>query len=169
MKAVVLLTQTLCVLSIAQAQSTQTQVRAEAEYYVAAYAEHYRVPAPLVRAIIQQESGWQPCVISSKGAMGLMQLMPGTAQRLDVANRCDVDQNIGGGIRYLAWLMHLFHNDLRLVTAAYYAGEDVIAKRRLACRNSDVITYVRRIRGLYLRQAGADPTRPTDEPRGDMQ
>lgn len=169
MKTVALLTQMVCLLAIAQAQSAQTRIRGEAEYYVATYAKHYRVPPPLVRAIIQQESGWQPCVISPKGAVGLMQLMPRTAQRLEVANRCDVDQNISGGIRYLAWLMQLFHNDLRLVTAAYYAGEDVISRRGLAYRNSDVVTYVRRIRDLYIRQGAADTSRPTDEPRGDMQ
>lgn len=169
MKTVVLITQILSVLAVAQAQATQTRVRAEAEYYIARYAKHYRVPTALVRAIIQQESDWQPCVVSSKGAMGLMQIMPGTAHRLEVANRCAVDENIGGGIRYLAWLMQLFHGDLRLVTAAYYAGEQVISRRGLAYRNSDVIAYVRRIRDLYLRQVGADPTRPTGESRGDMQ
>lgn len=169
MKAVVLLTQILCALAIAQGQAAQTRVRAQAEYYITAYAAHYRVPTALVRAIIQQESGWQACVISSKGAVGLMQLMPRTAERLEVANRCDVAQNIRGGIRYLAWLMHLFHSDLRLVTAAYYAGENVVSRRGLGYRNSAVIAYVRRVRDLYLRQAGATPTRATGEPRGDMQ
>lgn len=169
MKTAVLLTQMLCLLAIVQGQTAQTRVRAEAEYYVATYAEHYRVPIALVRTIIQQESDWQPCVISSKGAVGLMQIMPSTAHRLQVADRCNVDQNIGGGIRYLAWLMHLFHSDLRLVSAAYYAGEDVIAKRGLAYRNSDVVTYVRRIRDLYLRQVEAGPTRPIGESKGDVQ
>ena len=169
MKAVILLTQMFCVLATVQAQSAQTRMRAEAEYYAAAYAKHYRVPTALVRAIIQQESGWHPCVISSKGAVGLMQLMPRTAQRLEVANRCDVDQNLGGGIRYLAWLMQLFHNDLRLVSAAYYAGEEVISRRGLAYRNPDVLTYVRRIRDLYMRQMGTNPIHATDEPSGDMQ
>jgi soluble lytic murein transglycosylase-like protein len=63
------------------AQSSQTATRPESEYYVAAYAQHYRVPIPLVRAFVERESNWRPCAISPKGAVGLMQLMPMTAQR----------------------------------------------------------------------------------------
>jgi soluble lytic murein transglycosylase-like protein len=169
MKVLVLLAQILGALLMAQAQSDQTRSRTEAEYYAAAYAEHYRVPINLVRAIIHQESDWQPCARSSKGAVGLMQLMPGTAERLNVTNRCDVDQNIAGGVRYLAWLMRLFHSDLRLVTAAYYAGEDAISRRGLAYRNPDVVLYVRRIRDLYLRQVRLDPPYKTVETKGDVQ
>jgi len=165
MKVVLLLGPLLCV-AIANAQSDEARVQAEAGYYIAAYADHYRVPTALVRAIITRESNWRPCALSSKGASGLMQLMPGTAERLKVANRCDIDQNIGGGIRYLAWLMQLFHGDLRLVSAAYYAGEAVISKRGLAYRNPDVVAYVRAIRDLYRRQS---PVNLNAEPSGDMQ
>ena len=82
-----------------------------------------------------------------------MQLMPATAKRLGVTDRCNIDQNISGGVRYLAWLMQQFHNDLRLVAAAYYAGEDVIGKRGLAYGNPDVVAYVSAIRATYLREA----------------
>ena len=116
--------------------------RREAEYYVDAYAKHYRVPVEFVRAVIAQESGWHRCVRSSKGAVGLMQLMPETAKRLGVQDRCDLRQNISGGIRYLAALMKRFHGDLRLVAAAYYAGERVIDARGLSYRNPDVVAYV---------------------------
>ncbi len=126
--------------------------RSEAEYYVQAYARHYGVPLVLVRSIVQQESGWKACVVSSKGAVGLMQLMPLTAARLGVRNRCDISQNVSGGVRYLAWLIRKFHGDLRLVTAAYYAGEDVIAKRGLAYRNADVVNYVLQVRAGCSRQ-----------------
>ena len=54
---------------------------------------------------------------------------------------------------YLAWLMRKFHNDLRLVAAAHYAGEDVVGRRDLAYRNPDVVAYVARIRTTYLREA----------------
>src|SRR5437016_9081146 len=106
----------------AHALTPNQDERLQAEYYVQAYARHYGVPISLVRSIVQQESGWQPCVVSEKGAVGLMQLMPQTAARLGVRNRCDIAQNISGGVRYLAWLIRKFHGDLRLVTAAYYAG-----------------------------------------------
>ncbi len=130
------------------AASSMEQNRAEAEYYANAYARHYGVEPDFVRSIIQQESGWQPCAVSSKGAVGLMQLMPETARRLGVRNRCDVRENISGGVRYLAWLAHRFHGDYRLVAAAYYAGEEVLARRGLNYRNPDVIAYVYRVRNL---------------------
>jgi soluble lytic murein transglycosylase-like protein len=79
-----------------------------------------------------------------------MQLMPATAVRLSVRDRCDINQNISGGVRYLAWLMRLFHGDLRLVTAAYYAGETIVDRRGLAYRNANVVAYVSRIRSTYL-------------------
>lgn len=71
--------------------------RAEAEYYVSTYSEYYHVPVAFVRSIVQQESGWKSCVVSSKGAVGLMQLMPQTALWLGVKDRCNVRQNIWGG------------------------------------------------------------------------
>ncbi|HWZ43060.1 MAG TPA: lytic transglycosylase domain-containing protein [Candidatus Saccharimonadales bacterium] len=122
--------------------------RVEAEYYVAQYARHYGVPVDLVRSIVQQESGWHPCVVSSKGAVGLMQLMPATAKRLGVRNRCNVNENISGGVRYLASLMRTFHGDLRLVAAAYYAGEGAIGKGGLGYRNPNVVAYVSQVRTL---------------------
>ncbi|HKN33018.1 MAG TPA: lytic transglycosylase domain-containing protein, partial [Terriglobales bacterium] len=123
-------------------------------YYAAMYARHYRVPVSLVRAIIERESNWRACAVSPKGARGLMQLMPATARRLGVRDSCNIEQNISGGVRYLAWLMRLFHNDLRLVAAGYYAGEDTVARRGLSYHNRDVVSYVTRIRATYLLQAG---------------
>ncbi len=153
MKFSPILAQMLCAVSICWAQSDKPPVRLEAEYYVTAYAQHYRVPVTLARAIVVRESNWQPCVISPKGAVGLMQLMPATAKRLGVTDRCNLDHNVSAGVRYLAWLLRRFHNDLRLVAAAYYVGEDTIGRRGLAYRNLDVVTYVRAIRTTYLREA----------------
>src|SRR5690242_18860795 len=117
------------------------QARLEAEYYAAAYAKHYGLPADFVRAVIEQESGWHACAVSPKGAVGLMQLMPETAARLGVPDRCNVKQNISGGVRYLAWLNRRFHGDLRLVAAAYYAGEHAVDVRGLGYANRDVVAY----------------------------
>src|SRR5271170_6853682 len=157
MKLLLILAQALCAISICWAQSPEPQARLAAEYYVVAYAQHYRVPVTLVRAIVERESNWKPCVASPKGAVGLMQLMPATARWLGVRDRCNLEQNISGGVRYLSWLMRLFHDDLRLVVAAYYAGEDVIGRRSLAYRNPDVVTYVARIRTAYLRETRINP------------
>lgn len=135
------------------AQTSTSPKRREAEYYVAAYAQHYRVPVPLARAVVERESNWRPCAISPKGAVGLMQLMPMTARKLRVSDRCNIDQNVSGGVRYLAWLIQKFRGDLRLASAAYYAGEDIVSRRGLAYRNPDVVAYVSRIRATYLRLA----------------
>jgi len=156
MKLVLIVAEMLCTISIGWAQSGRAPTRIEAEYYVTAYAQHYRVPVALARALVVRESNCQPCVISPKGAVGLMQLMPATAKRLGVTDRCNLDHNVSGGVRYLAWLMRRFHNDLRLVAAAYYVGEDTIGRRGLAYRNLDVVTYVRAIRTTYLREAGIE-------------
>ncbi len=132
--------------------SSSNQLRRKAEYYVAEYAQHYNVPVEFVRAVVEQESAWQQCSVSPKGAAGLMQLMPDTARRLNVQNRCDVNQNVSGGVRYLAWLMTKFNRDLRLVAAAYYAGERTIDARRLKYSNPDVVAYVMSIRERFERQ-----------------
>lgn len=129
-------------------QSPRSPDRPQAEYYVLVYARHYNLPVAFVRAIVQVESGWRPCAVSPKGAAGLMQLMPLTAARLGVRNRCDVQANISGGVRYLAWLRQQFAGDLRLVAAAYLAGEEVIARRGLLYRNPEVVAYVSRIRKM---------------------
>jgi soluble lytic murein transglycosylase-like protein len=145
----------VCGVLTCQAQSRRT-ARLEGEYYVAAYVRHYNVPARFVRAVVEQESNWRPCVVSPKGAVGLMQLMPMTATRLGVRDRCNIGENASGGVRYLAWLMRKFAGDLRLAAAAYLAGEEVIARRGLLYRNREVVAYVSRIRKIYQRQLAED-------------
>jgi soluble lytic murein transglycosylase len=142
----------LCVSYVHCAAFNADRNRAEAEYYVSAYAQHYHVPVALVRSIVQQESGWKSCVVSSKGAVGLMQLMPQTARWLGVTDRCNVRQNIWGGVRYLAWLINRFQKDLRLVAAAYYTGEYFIDRKGLNYKNPDVVAYVTQVRAVYVRQ-----------------
>ncbi|MGA8273614.1 MAG: lytic transglycosylase domain-containing protein [Candidatus Sulfotelmatobacter sp.] len=157
MKLAFIVTEIFCTFSFCWAQSSRAPARIEAEYYVTAYAQHYGVPVTFVRAIIARESNWRPCALSPKGALGVMQLMRGTADGLGLINRCNIDQNVAGGVRYLAWLMKRFRSDLRLVAAAYYAGHGVIDRRGLAYRNSDVFAYVVTIRATYLRESGTGP------------
>ena len=116
-----------------------------AEYYSAVY----RVPIELVAAIIDEESGWNPYAISEKGAAGIMQLMPATAMRFGVRNRFVVQENIRGGVAYLAWLKQKFNGDFRLVTAAYYVGEAPISSRGLKYSSADVQGYVIRVAQHY--------------------
>ena len=113
------------------------------------YAEMYQVPIELVAAIIDEESGWNPQAVSKKGAAGIMQLMPATARRFGVRNRFVAEENIRGGVVYLAWLKQRFHGDLRLITAAYYVGEVAILMRGLEYSSPDVQDYVKRIARRY--------------------
>ena len=125
------------------------QLRNVSERWAGYYAAVYRVPVELVEAIIDEESGWNPYAVSSKGAAGIMQLMPGTAARFGVHNRFRIDENIQGGVAYLAWLRQRFNGDLRLVTAAYYVGEYPISQRGLGYSCPDVQEYVQRVSQRY--------------------
>jgi soluble lytic murein transglycosylase-like protein len=116
-----------------------------AEYY----AHVYRIPVDLVEAVIDVESDWDPYAVSPKGAVGLMQLMPATAVAFGVHNRFWVRDNIRGGVAYLAWLIHLFKGDLRLVMAAYFAGEDQVVPRGLKYSSRQVYEYVSRVAHRY--------------------
>jgi soluble lytic murein transglycosylase-like protein len=124
----------------------------EAVYYADAYADHYHLPRALIHAVITQESGWRPNARSNKGAVGLMQLMPKTAAHFAVQNPISIQDNIGGGVRYLATLTQLFHGDLRMVLAAYYCGEHHILRSGLKYNNVQVITYVAAIQKQYNRE-----------------
>jgi len=117
--------------------------------WVEYYAIVYHLPVELVAAIIDDESGWNPCAVSKKGAAGIMQLMPATAVRFGVRNRFLIRENIRGGVAYLAWLIQQFHGDLRLVTAAFYVGESPIRSRRLQYSSPDVQSYVKRVATRY--------------------
>ena len=123
---------------------------APAAAFVRQYAAHYRVPPELIAALIDVESRWNPRAVSNKGAMGLMQLMPATAQRFGAFDPFNVEQNIAAGTRYVTALMWEFHGDLRLVAAAYYAGDRGIAREQLNYRNPDVVAYVQAVRRQYM-------------------
>ena len=106
------------------------------------YAHIYQVPVELVESVIDVESNWNPSAVSTKGAVGLMQLMPGTAFKFGVRNRFQVEDNVRGGVAYLAWLIQLFRGDLRLVMGAYVAGQDRMLSQGLSYSSREVYEYV---------------------------
>jgi Transglycosylase SLT domain len=91
-------------------------------------AAKHDVEGPLVHSVIQAESNYNPLAVSPKGAQGLMQLIPSTAKRFGVSNTFNAEQNIEGGVKYLKFLMELYHNDYVKVIAAYNAGEAAVTK-----------------------------------------
>jgi soluble lytic murein transglycosylase-like protein len=104
----------------------------------------------LVVAVMRQESGFNPRARSYKGASGLMQLMPATAQRFGVTNIFDAAQNIEGGTRYLRFLLDQFNGDVKLVLAGYNAGENAVVNSGYRIpRYKETQNYVRSISARY--------------------
>jgi hypothetical protein len=89
----------------------------------------YDIEPEFIMGIIQQESAWDARATSSAGAIGLMQLMPGTAADMGVSNAYDPEQNIRGGVRYINWLLNRYNGDKRTALMAYHAGPGNIDRR----------------------------------------
>ena len=117
---------------------------------IASAAKAHRLPPALLHAVITAESAYDPDAISSAGAVGLMQLMPGTAQRYGVSNRRDPVANVSGGTRYLRDLLDMFDDNVVLAVAAYNAGENAVLNYgRKIPPYAETQTYVRRVLKYY--------------------
>ncbi len=124
-------------------------------------SEKYMVDPALIEAIIQVESSFNPEAVSSSGATGLMQLMPGTARDLKVTDRYSPRQNIHGGTRYISELMDRFDRDLTLVVAAYNAGPGRVERHGGVPNDPVVERYVQKVMRAYhdfrmIRYGGED-------------
>jgi soluble lytic murein transglycosylase-like protein len=117
-------------------------------------ADYYAVDKALVQAVIHAESDFNTHAVSVKGARGLMQLMPETAERYGVHDLFDPKQNIMGGVRYLRDLLDDFGNNLRLALAAYNAGESSVLRYGGVPPFPETINYVERV--LRLQSAYRD-------------
>ncbi len=113
------------------------------------YADSYRLDPSLIRSIIETESKFNPRAVSPKGARGLMQLMPATAEQLGVANSFDPEQNIHGGVRYFRSLLDTFDNDLVLSLAAYNAGENLVQRLGRVPHIKETRDYIQSVTKLY--------------------
>ncbi|HSV32230.1 MAG TPA: lytic transglycosylase domain-containing protein [Atribacteraceae bacterium] len=118
----------------------------EFDHLVEKYARKYGFEKEFINRVIAAESGFNPDVVSPKGAMGLMQLMPGTARMLGVDDPFDVRQNLEGGMRYLRGLVNRF-GDIRLALAAYNAGSGRVVEYGGVPPFEETQNYVRKILG----------------------
>ncbi|MDD2309933.1 MAG: lytic transglycosylase domain-containing protein [Desulfuromonadaceae bacterium] len=118
---------------------------AEFEQLIKICSAKYGVNPSLVKAVIHAESGYNPNAVSSKGASGLMQLMPATARSLKVADRFNPKDNVEGGVKYLRFLLDTFRGDVSLAVAAYNAGLTTVAKYGGIPPYNETRTYVSRV------------------------
>jgi len=114
----------------------------------------------LLRAVISRESAWRPCALSSKGAQGLMQLMPETAGMLGVDDPFDPEQNVDGGARFLGYLLGRYNGNLALALAAYNAGPTAVDEAGGVPRIPETMDYV----SWIIRRLTPQPAPVADPP-----
>ncbi|HSA86845.1 MAG TPA: lytic transglycosylase domain-containing protein [Nitrospira sp.] len=116
---------------------------------ISRFSRLHQLHPALIRAIIKAESDFDPRAVSRAGAIGLMQLMPQTAVRLEVRDLYDPEDNIGGGTKYLRQLLDRFRGNLPLALAAYNAGEHVVDRYRALPPIDETRQYVRKVLRYY--------------------
>lgn len=131
-------------------QNTKLYINQFADNIIQA-SNFYKVDQAFIRAVIHAESAFNPLARSRKGAMGLMQLMPFTAKEMGVRNASDPQENIQGGVKYLANLLRTFEGDQNLAAAAYNAGPTAVARHKGIPPYEETQTYVKRVNILKQR------------------
>jgi soluble lytic murein transglycosylase-like protein len=114
-------------------------------------ADRHRVDPALVRAVIETESNWNPKAWSHKGAGGLMQLIPTTAQRWGAYDVFNPQQNVDAGVKHLKWLLERYNGNLDLALAAYNAGEGAVDRAHGVPAYRETRDYVQKVQNAYFR------------------
>ncbi|MFC1524268.1 transglycosylase SLT domain-containing protein [Thermodesulfobacteriota bacterium] len=128
------------------------------DHYIRHAAREYQIDPLLIKAVIKAESNFDRMAISKKGAKGLMQLMPETAQDMEVSNPFDPKANIIGGTRYLRKMLGLFKGDLRLALAAYNAGPERVKTAGEVPKFTETKKYISNVLGYYKQlQSSSSP------------
>jgi soluble lytic murein transglycosylase-like protein len=122
---------------------------ADYESAIIAAGNRYSIDSNLIRAVIKTESNYNPYAVSTKGAMGLMQLMPSTAREMRVSDPFNPTENIYGGVKYLGRLLQILNGDLKLALAAYNAGPAVVIGKNKIPAITETQYYVRRVLHHY--------------------
>jgi hypothetical protein len=135
--------------------------RGQYDHHVRDAAGAHGVRTELVHAVIQAESAYDHRAVSSKGACGLMQLMPATATRMGVSNAFDPRQNIFGGTRYLRLLLDMFGGNVSLALAAYNAGENAVKRYKGIPPFKETRRYVRKVRSRLSGRSAVIAFAPT--------
>lgn len=135
-------------------KNPNTVSRSEINDLISKYSYQNGLDEDFVKAVVNQESGFNPNATSHCGAMGLMQLMPSTAQGLGVKNAYDAEQNIEGGTKYLKGLLDRFNNDKSLALAAYNAGPNAVKKYGGIPPYAETQNYVKSVLSKYDRMKG---------------
>lgn len=123
--------------------------RENIENLIEKYAQKNNLDPDFIKAVVKQESGFNPDAKSKCGAMGLMQLMPQTAKGLGVVDAFDPEQNIEGGVKYLKSMLNRFNNDPKLALAAYNAGPGAVQKYGDIPPYKETQNYVKNILASY--------------------
>ncbi|MCI5824798.1 MAG: lytic transglycosylase domain-containing protein [Candidatus Gastranaerophilales bacterium] len=131
--------------------------RTQIDELIKEYSQKYGLDSDFVKAVVKQESGFNEKATSKCGAMGLMQLMPGTAKALNVNDPYNARDNIEGGVKYLKGLMDRFGGDMKLALAAYNAGPNAVKKYNGIPPYNETQNYVKNIMSMYQRiQSGGE-------------
>ncbi len=131
------------------ARSTDPSRYARYDASILQAARSFSIPESFIRAVIRVESDYDPRVVSVAGAEGLMQLMPGTAKRMNVRDAFDPHDNIMGGTRYLRYLANMFRGDMVLTIAGYHAGEGAVMKYNGVPPYTSTHGYIKKVLKFY--------------------